>query len=221
MRVVMRALQASPVFGAVARELLVDLGQHCSLVDYGRGQRIVTQSDPGVTVYVVAKGRVEHSIESSGERRWVRAVYGPGGTFGLSSALDGEPHACSARACCAARMVEVPSVRVRDLLEADRGFALAVARELAAELRRLVTYAESVTLHTVRERLALYLLARVESGPLAIDVSQSRMAAEIGTVREVVARVLRSLEDEGVLRRRGRSVQVLQREALAACCSDG
>jgi CRP/FNR family transcriptional regulator len=215
----LRALLASPVFGSVSPVLLSEVARHCSLHPFARGERVVSQGQTGTAVYVVARGRVEYVIESTGDRRWVRGVFGPGGTFGVSSALDGEPHACTARACCAAGVVEVPAIRVRDLLEADRGFALAVARSLAAELRRLVHYAESVTLRSVRERLALYLLQHDEPGSTSIDVSQSRIAAEIGTVREVVARALRALEDEGVVRRRGRTVEVLRRDALAACGS--
>jgi CRP-like cAMP-binding protein len=170
---------------------------------------------PATAAVVVAQGRVECSVETEGGRRWVRAVLSQGGTWGLPAVIDGQPYGCTARAVGATRLVIIPAVRIRDLMEEDRRFALAAMRLLTEELRRMVHYASDVTLHTVRQRLANYLLQRMDSsGRLRLDAPQARIASEIGTVREVVARLLRTIEREGLISREGRTIRVLQPDAL-------
>jgi len=107
-------------------------------------------------------------------------------------------------------------------LSGDLGCApqvsLAVSQYLAAELRRLSDLAESLALHTVRTRLARFLVDHGDSEATPRHWTQEEIAAQIGTVREMVGRTLRSFADEGLIRRqRGRIIvvnpQALEREA--------
>ena len=86
--------------------------------------------------------------------------------------------------------------------------AEALLRELAD---RALTYIHEITgsaFTTVRERVARHLLdlaaeeSRAAGGAqraLRVAVSQRQLADSVGTVREVVVRVLRDLRDAGVI----------------------
>mgnify|MGYP000179699304 CR=1 FL=1 len=96
--------------------------------------------------------------------------------------------------------------------------ALAVLERLAAEVRRLSDMVESLALHTVRTRLARFLLSTAQNPNSPKRWTQQEIAAHIGTVREMVGRSLRAFADEGwIHRQRGRIVitnrQRLEREA--------
>ena len=73
-----------------------------------------------------------------------------------------------------------------------------------------------MALQSPLERLAGYLIENADgSGNVRLRETQGQIAAQIGTVREVVGRSFRRLEDDGIVVRRGRTVRILNREDLA------
>jgi CRP-like cAMP-binding protein len=97
-----------------------------------------------------------------------------------------------------------------------RQVALAVSAHLAAEVRRLSDMVEDLALHTVRTRLARFLLTSAEGTPMAQrQWTQEEIALQIGTVREMVGRTLRAFSAEGLIRRQRGQIVVVNREGLA------
>ena len=96
----------------------------------------------------------------------------------------------------------------------------AVLGHLTDRVRCLSDAVEDLALHTVRTRLARCLLSQADSGPSSSSrLTQSEIAAHIGTVRDVVGRTLRIFSREGLIRRERGQVVVtdlagLQREAM-------
>jgi CRP/FNR family transcriptional regulator len=96
--------------------------------------------------------------------------------------------------------------------------AEALLRELAD---RALTYIHEITgsaFATVRERVARHLLdlaameSRTAGGAqraLQVTVRQRQLADSVGTVREVVVRVLRDLRDAGVIRTHPDHIEIL------------
>lgn len=69
----------------------------------------------------------------------------------------------------------------------------------------------------VRQRLAAYLLEHREGSAnqrVALRGSQRELAEELGTVREVVVRALRQLEDAGAIVRESHEVRVVDAAML-------
>jgi CRP/FNR family transcriptional regulator len=98
----------------------------------------------------------------------------------------------------------------------------AVAEALLGELAdRALTYIHEITgsaFTTVRERVARHLLdlaaaeSRTAGGAqpaLKVTVSQRQLADSVGTVREVVVRILRDLRDAGVIRTHPDHIEIL------------
>ena len=72
----------------------------------------------------------------------------------------------------------------------------------AQRLRKLSTLAGDLALRTVPQRLAGLLLEQAqaaEGGDAPSRMTQREMAAQLGTVREVVARALGQLEQQGLI----------------------
>jgi CRP/FNR family cyclic AMP-dependent transcriptional regulator len=107
-----------------------------------------------------------------------------------------------------ARLLRFSPAVVRRAAHEDPVVAEALLRELAD---RALTYIHEITgsaFTTVRERVARHLLdlaaqeSRAAGGTqraLRVAVSQRQLADSVGTVREVVVRVLRDLRDAGVI----------------------
>jgi CRP/FNR family transcriptional regulator len=149
----------------------------------------------------------------------VLAYLGPGEPFNLVPALDGRPNLASVDAVIHTVLYIIPCEGFRRIMRDHHEVALAVMERLAAEVRRLSDMVEDLALHTVRTRLARFLLAQAEGAQPPKRWTQEEIAAHIGTVRDVVGRTLRTFADDGLIRReRGRLVVVdragLEREAM-------
>ena len=88
---------------------------------------------------------------------------------------------------------------------------------LAGRLRKLVQMVESFALKDVRQRLAglLLLLAEQHGTEFTLPASNEQIAAQLGTVREVISRAMRSFVHEGLLELHGRTVKALAPKGLA------
>jgi CRP/FNR family transcriptional regulator len=91
---------------------------------------------------------------------------------------------------------------------------LAVLRYLSAEVRRLSDMVEELALHPVRTRLARFLLAQLGESSSTQRWTQQEIAAQVGTVREMVGRTLRAFAEEGLIRRQRGRLVVVDREGL-------
>jgi len=102
--------------------------------------------------------------------------------------------------------------------------ALKVLRVVGARLRRLVGIIEELSFTTVRHRLVSLLcrLAQREGRQTAqglefsLPASHQELAAQIGTVRELVSRNLSRLHAEGLVKVEGRTVVIRDLKLLEA-----
>ncbi|HET7101108.1 MAG TPA: helix-turn-helix domain-containing protein, partial [Terriglobia bacterium] len=106
--------------------------------------------------------------------------------------------------------------------------ALKVLKVVGSRLRRMVTLINELSFSSVRHRLAALLLrlAQNEGSETAQGVefnlpsTNQEIAAQIGTVRELVSRNLGRLQGMGVIQVEGKKVMVPDLEALAAEVED-
>ncbi len=88
----LKELQASTLFAAFEKDALHDLLTSTTLRSYGKGDVIVTEGEPGSSLFLVVSGTVQVFTrdESSGEEIHL-AQLGPGDFFGEVSLLTGKP----------------------------------------------------------------------------------------------------------------------------------
>ncbi len=92
--------------------------------------------------------------------------------------------------------------------------ALHLMGMLGRRLRRLVNLVEQISFQEVVHRLARYLLKEAEAGvPFHLDTNGA-IAAQLGTVPELVSRNLSRLHTGGIINLSGRSVKDLDRQQL-------
>jgi CRP/FNR family transcriptional regulator len=109
------------------------------------------------------------------------------------------------------------------LLEAaahDAAIANLFASETAGRLFDCIDELAGNTFGTMRQRVARHLLDLAAEDrnrtPLVARVSQQSLADAVGTVREVVVRVLRELREEGLIRTGRDEIELLQPDRLFA-----
>jgi len=183
--------------------------------NYGKGAVIFLEGDPCAGLHVIEEGRVKLYKVSAEGREQVVKLLGPGEFFNEVAVFDGGPNPVSAMAALDATLWVIDCASMRDLVSRFPALAEAVIENLAARSRHLLSLVEDLSLRTVSARLAKLLLSQAQTGGAAPRLtSQQEMAAQVGTVREMVGRVLRTLEDQGLIQLDRHRIVILDREGL-------
>jgi CRP/FNR family cyclic AMP-dependent transcriptional regulator len=210
---VLASLSRFPPFAGLDERQLSRVAAVARRQTFARGAFLLMEGEPCRIVYLVARGRVRVSKVSAEGREQVLALLGPGDGLNLVPLFDGAPNPASAQALTEVEVYTFTSADFLDLVSEVPQVARNVLADFAGKLRRLVELVEDLSFRTVSSRLARFLLTPGTALP-GRHWTQEEIAAYLGTVREMVGRVLRAWQDEGLVRvERGRVV-VLDREML-------
>lgn len=111
----------------------------------------------------------------------------------------------------------VPPHLFNELMREDETFRRWVFSLFSERLSGLMELVEAVAFQRLDRRLAAHLLAE---GPV-VQSTQQKLADDLGTVREIVGRVLRSFEDRGLVELSRSQIRVLDRAGLEAIAGSG
>jgi CRP/FNR family transcriptional regulator len=85
---------------------------------------------------------------------------------------------------------------------------------LSQRLASVIATVDEVAFRRMDVRVAAFLLARSQDGG-QVHITHQQIAAELGSSREVISRLLESLEDGGLIRRSRGVIEVLDVKGLA------
>lgn len=184
---------------------------------YDAGQMIFLEGDPCAGLFIVESGRVKIFKLSPGGREQILHIFGVGEGFNDVAVLDGGPNPASAMALEPTSVLVIDRPSMVDLLGRYPALSKAIIENLAGRARHLVSLVEDLSLRTVEGRLAKLLLEEAKEadlGRVPRRLTQTQMAARLGTVREVVTRALQKLENEGIIQIERHRIIILDQEAL-------
>ncbi|MFP8883700.1 Crp/Fnr family transcriptional regulator [Streptomyces mangrovi] len=154
--------------------------------------------------------------------RLILALRQAGEIVGEMAALDGRPRSATVSALGTVEALVVPGDRFRTFMSARPFVTGLVMAQLTERLRSADDQRRSLASATVLERLAACLVeladrtGRPESGSTVIrlPLSQHEIAAAVGATREAVAKALRLLREEGLVRTGPKVITVTDPEPL-------
>ena len=209
-------LRSLPYFGTLSTEEIERVRNEVSELSVDKGEILFLEGESCRGLYVVKRGRIRIFKSSQEGREQVLMVAGSGDSFNDVPVFDGGPNPASGSALEPSTVYIVPKETVLSLL-ANCPPARAIIKVLAARLRHLTMVVENLSFRNVISRLAKMLLdlAVAEGGPSPIlRLTQDEMAAMVGSVRDVVGRVLRALEKAGAIKLDGQQVRVVDPRKL-------
>jgi CRP/FNR family transcriptional regulator len=176
----------------------------------------------GVVVYaesdaerfgVIVRGLLRVYMHTSDGRQVTVRYVRRGGLLG-APALVGGPAPVSVQALTSSAAYFMDVAAVRRLARQDPAVAWALAEESVHRLYDVLEELAGNTFATVRQRVVRHLLDLAASRPasdgrLAALVSQQELANGVGSVREVVARVLHELRAASLIRTSPGRVEIL------------
>lgn len=188
-------LDASPVQHAAAGATLFNASQPCR----------------GFPLLLSGSVRVSKSAPNGREILLYRVEPGQGCILSGGCLLGHSDYSASGIAETDVNLLNVPPRVFQDLIlkhEAFRGFVFGMYGARLAEVMELV---EEVAFRKLDTRLAQILLQR---GPV-VEATHQKLADELGSVREIVSRLLRSFEERGWVKLERERVTVLDPKGLA------
>ena len=99
-------------------------------------------------------------------------------------------------------------------------FTKLLLEHFAERMSKITNLAADLSLYAVRARLARFLIELADLKPSSSGWTQDEIAAHIGTVRDVVGRLLRDFESDEMIQRRQGQIHLLNRERLIAVAED-
>lgn len=174
------------------------------LRDVGAGHTTHREGDPPFAELVV-RGLIRGYVSAPNGRTMSIRYCRPGALMGIPTLFNqSAPRAHgNTTALVDSRILQLHSPAVRELAERDIRVTGALLREASARVAEYIKEIEASSFATIRQRLARHLLdiaAEQQVGErLAARASQQELAGAIGTVREVVVRILRDMRREGLV----------------------
>jgi CRP/FNR family transcriptional regulator len=217
-----RWLAKAPVFAGLTEDELAFIAPRIVSRKYSAGETIFAEGEPCAGFFVVESGNVRIFKSSSSGREQVLSIDGPGSSIAEIPVFDGGTYPASGAAVDAVTLLFVSKQNFHALCMAHPQVPLKVLRVVGARLRRLVGIIEQLSFTTVRHRLANFLLRlaqksgkRTSEGLLvSLPITNQELAAQIGTVRELVSRNLSRLQAEGMVKIDGREILIIDLKAL-------
>jgi CRP/FNR family cyclic AMP-dependent transcriptional regulator len=192
------------------------LAQATSLKRYRRGERILTQGQPGETLLVIVRGRVSVTVLSPDGREVVLGNLGEGDHFGEMALLDDSPRSASVVAAERAELAVLTRSVFFELLRSNISLTRALLASFSRRLRRANATIEGLASLDVKSRLARYFRelatsrGRQAGGGWVVVVrpAQREIADTIGTTRETVSRTMTLMAQESLIVAKGKVVYV-------------
>ena len=178
---------------------------------------IIHSGEEPTSLFLVLDGSVAISIEDENGREIVLAYLGPGDYFGEMCLFpDQQLRTAIVRTRRPTLVAEVDYQAFRDFAQENLDVVFDLAGQLAARLRDTTRRLGDLAFLDVAGRMAhvlLELVSEQDAVPHArgtiVRTSRMELARLVGCSREMAGRVLKTLEEDGMVQTQGRNILVL------------
>ena len=193
-----------PLFSMLTNDQAQQVADSVVKRRFRRGEIVVEQGRKSNSLFILLNGRARVLTADSRGREVILAVLEAGDYVGEMSLIDNEPHSATVRAEIQTDMLVLGRAEFSRCLPDSTTLAYGILRGLVSRLRAADRQIESLALLDVYGRVARTLLDMAEETPEGIKiirhkVSRQDMAKVVGASREMVSRVMKDLEERGVI----------------------
>jgi len=215
MAIELEFLRLLPYFEELDSEELSSIREHLFERSVDRGEIIQFEGESAEALFIVAAGAVKVVKTSAEGKEQILNIVHPGESFNDIAIFDEGPTPASAQAMTPVTVYGISHHELRNLLADYPRVALNTIKVLAERTRQLVSLVEDLSFRHVIGRVAKILLEYASDGISPKPrLTQQEIAAVAGTVREVVARSLKTLEEDGAIRMERHHIRITDKAAL-------
>jgi CRP/FNR family transcriptional regulator len=202
---------AYPALAGLGEATLVAILERAQLLEVPAGTPMFGEGSPCRQFPLVLEGSIRVSKRSEGRELPLYRV-GPGESCVLTSGclVGARDYPADGAVELDARLVLLPRTVFDELMATHPPFRQYVFSLFADRLAELMLLVEAVAFHRLDRRLAATLLGRGR----IVTMTHQQLADELGSVREIVTRLLRGFADQGLVRLTRGAIEVRDAAAL-------
>lgn len=167
-----------------------------------RGELLFSEGDEACALYILASGSVDLvKISPDGREQFVRGVKS-GEMFAEAAMFSGDAYPVTAIVRSNSELLSINKNDFMALVKKHPEVSLQIMGVMARLLRHLNTLLSDLSLGTVVQRLANFLLKKSKekkSLKFELDIPKKELAFKLGTIPETLSRNFRKLEKDGAI----------------------
>lgn len=193
--------------------------RHCQRQDHKSKSVILQAGAPSDSLFIILDGSVSVMVEDESDKdhKMVVSYLNPGDFFGEMSLFTDEPEMRSAEivARTQCEVAEISHERFHQIRSQFPDILFAIARQMSERLRQTTAKLKDLAFVDVSGRVAHTLLdlsrqpdAMTHPDGMQIKVTRQELGKIVGCSREMAGRVLKALEEEGLVAVAGKTMVV-------------
>ncbi len=189
--------------------------EHSHRKRYPNRSVIIHEGDSPDTLYYIIQGSVRVMIEDDSGREMVLAYLNKGDFFGEMGLFDIARRSALVVARENCELAEMSYSKFRFLAQQDPGILFALSSQMATRLQHTSRKVINLAFLDVTGRIAHTLLelakqpdAMTHPDGMQIRITRQEIAKIVGCSREMAGRVLKELQDQGLIHARGKTIVV-------------
>jgi len=182
---------------------------------YPKGSTIIYAGEEAESIYYITQGSVTVFIEDDSGREIIVAYLNEGDFFGEMGLFGGGKRSAWIKAKTLCEVAELSYIKFEELAQTNSAILFAVTRQLVDSLNKTTRKVSDLAFLDVTGRVARTLLdlcrepdAMTHPDGMQIKVTRQEIGRIVGCSREMVGRVLKELEDRGLVMARGKTMVV-------------
>jgi CRP-like cAMP-binding protein len=217
---ILKQMQTLDLFQGVPAEKLRTLAERSRYRMYKAGEMFIGETDPAHAFYVIVTGQVKLYKSSPEGKEQTLYLLRPGDPFGMCTAFAIDSFPANAMALEESGVLMIPGPIMETVATSEPRLLMNIIQILSDRLKESMTLIESLSLKEIPQRLASFLLhALTREGDrkvnrLELTITQRELAKILGATPEALSRAVRKMSNAGILAMDGRSIRILDREAL-------
>lgn len=189
---------------------------HCHRRRYPAKSTLIYAGDSSEAVYYIVKGSVTVLIEDDDGKEMIIAYLNDGDFFGEMGLFDEEDNRSAwVRAKTECEIAEISYDKFHELVVQHPEFLFALSGQMARRLRDTTRKVGNLAFLDVTGRVARTLLdlckepdAMTHPDGMQIKITRQEIGRIVGCSREMVGRVLKTLEEQGLVDVKGKTMVV-------------
>ncbi len=209
-------LKCCTIFSGVDVAGLRSLSGIAVLRELEAGETLFLQDAEAHGFFVMVSGVIHvYRTGIDGRQQILHVFKKAGDVCGEVPVFEGSTYPAGADAVTDVRLLYLPRAEFLALTRRHPEILLGMLAELSKRLRRFVGLIDDLSLKDVYARLAKHLLDMSDGQDgFRLTSTKAMLASQLGTIAETVSRMLRRLQQEGLIEVEGRNIRILDREGL-------
>lgn len=217
-RLLVKRLQAFDFLRGLKEETLTRLADSATWKIFPANAVIFWEGDVESNLFYLQYGSLKVLKSSPDGREQVLKFIEAGEIFNEVGVLANRPNPATAIALEESGIWLIPRHALEEIILAHPQTVMRVIENMADKIIELVTLAADLSLKTVEARFTQLLLEQAEGDVIERRrwTNQTELAARLGTVPDVLSRVIRELTKAGLIEMDKQHIRILDRAGLSA-----